>query len=54
MPRAALYRALSVLGIPPTLLKVIESFHDGMVAEVRVPGGVTDEIRVENGLRQGV
>ena len=54
VPRAALYRALSVLGIPPTLLKVIESFHDGMVAEVRVPGGVTDEIRVENGLRQGV
>ena len=34
VPRAALYRALSVLGIPPTLLKVIESFHDGMVAEV--------------------
>ena len=53
VPRAALYRALSLLGIPPTLLNVIESFHDGRVAEVRVPGGVTDEIRVENDLRQG-
>ena len=30
VPRAALYHALSVLGIPLTLLKVIESFDDGM------------------------
>ena len=53
IPRCALWRVLEKYGVPPTMLSVIRSLHDGMKAAVRVEGGVTDNISVTNGLRQG-
>ena len=53
IPRAALWQVLQKLDVPPTLLNVIRSFQDGMVARVRVKGELTDDIFVTNLLRQG-
>lgn len=53
VPRAALWQVLQKLGVPPTMLDVIRSLHDGMIAKVRVNGDLTDDISVTNGLRQG-
>ena len=38
---------------PPVLLKLIQSLHDGMKAEITVDGATTPLIEVNNGLRQG-
>lgn len=51
--REALWRALEVLGVPPSLIKTIASFHSDMSAKVRVGGSHTNKISVNNGLRQG-
>ena len=51
--REALWRGLQVLGVPPGLVRLIASFHTGMSAKVRVGSSHTDEIPVNNGLRQG-
>ena len=51
--RPALWRALEVLGVPPSMIRLISSFHDGMSAQVRVGGGHIQRIPVNNGLRQG-
>ena len=53
VPREALWRALTTLGVPNDLVSIIRSFHDGMEAHVRVAGGLSDVIQVRNGLRQG-
>ena len=53
VPRPALWRVLEKCGVPPTMLSIIQSFHDGMQAEVRVGDTTTDRIEVHNGLRQG-
>ena len=53
VPRLALWRAMEILGIPPTLIAIVRSFHDGMEASVLAPGGETEPIQVRNGLRQG-
>ena len=39
-------------GVPPTILSIIQSFHEGMEASVRMRIGVTDSFQVRNGLRQ--
>ena len=39
--------------VPPTILSIIRSFHEGMQAGVRVGNSVTDHFEVQNGLRQG-
>ena len=39
--------------VPPSLLNIIRSLHDGMKAEITVDGAITPEIEVTNGLRQG-
>ena len=36
MPRLALWQVLKKSGVPPEMLKIIASFHEGMQAEVRV------------------
>ena len=51
IPRPALWIVLAKLGVPPLLLKLIRSLHDGMHACVRVAGTVTDQFPVQNGLR---
>ena len=39
--------------IPPTLLSIIRSLHDGMKAEVTVDSYLTPDFEVCNGLKQG-
>lgn len=39
--------------MPPTMLGIIRSFHDGMLARVKVGDLVTSDVEVNNGLRQG-
>ena len=51
--RFALWSVLERCGVPPTMLSIIKSFHDGMQAEIRVGDTTTDRIEVQNGLRQG-
>ena len=53
VPRSALWKVLGTCGVPPAMLSIIQSIHDGMQAEVRVGDITTDSIEVNNGLRQG-
>ena len=53
VPREALWQVLRKYGVPPSLVTIIRSLHDGMKAEVTVDGAITPEIEVTNGLRQG-
>ena len=53
IPRAALRLVLERVGIPPLMLRLIRSLHEGMEARVRVSGSLTDAIHVTNGPRQG-
>ena len=53
VPRHALWRVLDKIGVPPTMLQIIKSFHDGMRADVRVGNTSSDSFEVTNGLRQG-
>ena len=54
MPRDALWGVLRKCGVLPTMLSVIRSFHDGMLAQVRVGGDLTtNSIEVKNRVRQG-
>ena len=53
VPRQALWCVLKKCGVPPVMLSVIKSFHEGMSAVVRVGDSNTDAIEVTNGLRQG-
>ena len=53
VPRAALWIALQKLGIPESVVMLIRSFHEGMKAQVRVSGDLSEDIDVDNGLRQG-
>ena len=53
VPREGLWTALRKLGVPDRTMNLINSFHEGMKARVRVDGKLTDEIDVRNGLRQG-
>ena len=39
--------------MPPNLLSLVKSCHEGMCAEVRVGFTTTEEFEVRNGLRQG-
>jgi len=53
VPRSALWQLLAKCGIPPKMLSLIRSLHDGMQAVIRSGNGTTDSISVTNGLRQG-
>ena len=53
VPRVTLWSVLERYGVPLTMLSIITSFHSGMQAEVRVGDAATEEILVNNGLRQG-
>ena len=51
--RNAQWTVLAKCGMPPTMLNIIRSFHEGMQAGVRVGSAVTNCFEVRNGLRQG-
>ena len=53
IPREALWSVLKKVGVPPKMLSIIRSFHEGMQAEVSVKDMTTDTIEVMNELRQG-
>ena len=53
VPRQALWLVLERYGIPPLLVRLIQSLHDEMKVEVSVDGATTPVIEVNNGLRQG-
>ena len=53
VPCQALWLVLEKYGIPPLLVRLIQSLHDGMKIEVSVDGATTPVIEVNNGLRQG-
>ena len=53
VPRQALWKVLEKCGVPPRMLSVVKSFHEGMHAEVRLGSTTTDRFEVRNGLRQG-
>jgi len=53
VPRPALWRVLEKLGVPSTLVSIIQSFHEGMSTMVIVGQTFTEPIGVCNGLCQG-
>ena len=53
VPRQALWQVLQKCGVPPAMLHIIRSFHDGMHAEVRLGNTVTASFEERSGLRQG-
>ena len=54
VPRSTLWQLLGKFGIPPTMLSLIRSLHDGVPEVVRSGDGtLTDNNSVTNGLRQG-
>ena len=54
VPRQALWKVLEKCGVPPRILSIVRSFHEGMHAEVKVgPAATTESFEVRNGLRQG-
>ncbi len=53
VPRKSLWSVMKKCGIPPTMLSVVWSLHDGMSAEVTENGQVAPKFEVRNGLRQG-
>ena len=54
VPRTALWLVLQKLGVPPRMLQVIRSLHEGMMASVGVDSGQSDSFGVENGLLPGL
>ena len=50
VPRKALWTVLLKYGIPPVLVNIIKSLHEGMKAEVTVDDQTTPEFEVRNGL----
>ena len=53
VPRPALWAVLRKLGVPDILVRLVESFHDNMSADIIVDSSSVDGIPVCNGLRQG-
>lgn len=53
VPRAALWMVLERLGVPPSLITIIRSFHTDMAATIRVNATTLEPFAVQNGLRQG-
>lgn len=51
--REGLWAILSKLGCPPKFVKIIRSFHDGMMARVVENGSVSEPFPVSNGVKQG-
>ena len=51
--RETLWWVLQKYGVPPVMLSLIWSCHDGMTAVMRVSDGTTGDISIGNGLRQG-
>lgn len=53
IPRQSLWKVLEKCGVPPRMLAVVKSFHEGMHSEVRIGFDTTEKFEVRNRLRQG-
>lgn len=53
IPREALWMALQKLGVPNSVIELIHSFHQNMKAQILLDDTLLEEIKVDNGLRQG-
>lgn len=51
--REGLWAILAKLGCPPKFVKIVQSFHDGMMARIVENGDVSDPFPVSNGVKQG-
>ena len=51
--RNALWRVLSKLGCPPKFVRMIAELHRDMKGQVTINGILSDEIPIENGVKQG-
>ena len=49
-PRGSPRTVLVKCSVPPTMLSIVQSFHEGMEAGVRVKDVVTDRFEIRNGL----
>ena len=52
VPREQLWQVLEQCGLPPRMLRIVKSFHEGMEAEVRVGTTLSDSFEERIGLRQ--
>ena len=53
VPRDALWQVLEKSGVPPNMLNIIKSFHNGMKATIKIGSTQSESFSVCNGLRQG-
>lgn len=53
VPQQAMWLVLRKYGVPPAMVEIIQSLHDGMKVEVIVDGSAIPGIEVQNGLHQG-
>jgi hypothetical protein len=53
VPRKACWIVLKKYGVPDIMVKNISALHEGMTARVRLQQELSENIMVENGLRQG-
>ena len=53
IPRLALWLLLERVGVPPVMLNIIKSLHEGMRVKIRSDGGTSEAFPVTNGLCQG-
>ena len=47
-----MWLTLEKLGVPDHTIDIIRSFHDGVMAQIKLNGTLTEPISVDNGLRQ--
>ena len=51
VPREVMWKALRKYGLPPEVVRLVKSFHEGMSATLRIHGEALEgEIAVTNGL----
>ena len=51
--RPVLWKILGKVGLPPKLISIIKSFHEGMNARVFLDGKLSEWFKVDNGTKQG-
>ena len=51
--RDALWEILGKLGCPPTFVKMFKQLHRNMKARVTFNGSLSEEISIDNGVKQG-
>lgn len=51
--RELLWKLLAHYGCPDTFVKIMQEFHDGMEATVRIAGDTTESFPVSHGVKQG-